>query len=400
MGGSTITQQVAKNILIGDEYSVTRKLKEMILARRIEGVLTKQQILELYLNEIPLGRRSFGVQAASARLFRQGRGRPRRCTRRRSSRSCPRRPNATAARRTTAWRSSGAISCSTRWSTTTSSPRPQAAAAKAQPLGLDPAPRRWHDSADAGYFLEEVRRQLIGAVRREGRGRAEQRLCRRAVGAHLARSRAAGRGARCAARRAAALSRAGKGWPRADRHDRSRRRATGRRSSISLQPRHQLQGLARRRGDRAQRRQRHDRLLRRQDRAADRPARRAQAPATSSPRRPTGNGWAVRTVPEVSGGFVVEDPHTGRVLAMQGGFDAGSAVQPRDAGAAPAGIDDQAVRLCHRARSRDDPGHDGRPTAPSASTRARAGREMLPQLRRRRRRRAHDALGPRTDRAT
>src|SRR5262249_29847890 len=41
-GGSTITQQVAKNILIGDEYSVTRKLKEMIVARRIENVLNKQ----------------------------------------------------------------------------------------------------------------------------------------------------------------------------------------------------------------------------------------------------------------------------------------------------------------------------------------------------------------------
>ncbi|MEY4722365.1 MAG: hypothetical protein RIQ46_2090, partial [Pseudomonadota bacterium] len=68
-GGSTITQQVAKNILIGDEYSVTRKLKEMILARRIEGVLNKQQILELYLNEIPLGRQSFGVQAAARAYF-------------------------------------------------------------------------------------------------------------------------------------------------------------------------------------------------------------------------------------------------------------------------------------------------------------------------------------------
>ena len=52
-------------VLIGDEYSVTRKVKEMILATRIESVLTKQEILELYLNEIPLGRRSFGVQAAS-----------------------------------------------------------------------------------------------------------------------------------------------------------------------------------------------------------------------------------------------------------------------------------------------------------------------------------------------
>ncbi|MBU0670175.1 MAG: transglycosylase domain-containing protein, partial [Alphaproteobacteria bacterium] len=69
VGGSTITQQVAKNVLLGDEYSVTRKLKEMILARRIEDVLSKREILELYLNEIPLGRRSFGVQAASRAYF-------------------------------------------------------------------------------------------------------------------------------------------------------------------------------------------------------------------------------------------------------------------------------------------------------------------------------------------
>jgi len=75
-GGSTITQQVAKNILIGNEYSVTRKLKEMILARRIESVLNKQQILELYLNEIPLGRQSFGVQAAARADFDKDVGRP------------------------------------------------------------------------------------------------------------------------------------------------------------------------------------------------------------------------------------------------------------------------------------------------------------------------------------
>jgi penicillin-binding protein 1A len=68
-GGSTITQQVAKNLLLTDEYSVTRKLKEAILARRIEGVLTKQQILELYLNQIFLGRNSYGVQAASRAYF-------------------------------------------------------------------------------------------------------------------------------------------------------------------------------------------------------------------------------------------------------------------------------------------------------------------------------------------
>ncbi|MBV8687283.1 MAG: PBP1A family penicillin-binding protein [Alphaproteobacteria bacterium] len=68
-GGSTITQQVAKNLLLGDEYSVTRKIREAFLARRIEHVLSKQQILELYLNQIFLGRNAYGVQAAARAYF-------------------------------------------------------------------------------------------------------------------------------------------------------------------------------------------------------------------------------------------------------------------------------------------------------------------------------------------
>lgn len=68
-GGSTITQQVAKNLLLGNEYSVTRKIKEAFLARRIEQVLTKQQILELYLNQIFLGRNAYGVQSAARAYF-------------------------------------------------------------------------------------------------------------------------------------------------------------------------------------------------------------------------------------------------------------------------------------------------------------------------------------------
>ncbi len=68
-GGSTITQQVAKNLLLTDEYSVMRKVKEAILARRIESALPKTQILEIYLNQIALGRNSFGVQAASRAYF-------------------------------------------------------------------------------------------------------------------------------------------------------------------------------------------------------------------------------------------------------------------------------------------------------------------------------------------
>ncbi len=68
-GGSTITQQVAKNVLLNNRVTVGRKLKEAVLATRLEQVLTKQQILELYLNEIWLGYRSYGVGAAAYNYF-------------------------------------------------------------------------------------------------------------------------------------------------------------------------------------------------------------------------------------------------------------------------------------------------------------------------------------------
>ncbi|MDJ0977836.1 MAG: transglycosylase domain-containing protein [Erythrobacter sp.] len=158
VGGSTITQQLAKILLLGDEYSVTRKLKEMILASRIEGVLSKQEILELYLNEIPLGRRSFGVQAAARAYFdkdvadldlheiaflailpkapeRYGRSGQ---------------EQAALARRAFVLQQmeeNGFISGSER------------RAATARSLGL--VRQRTQRSADAGYFLEEVRRELI-----------------------------------------------------------------------------------------------------------------------------------------------------------------------------------------------------------------------------------------------
>src|SRR5262245_42951743 len=61
VGASTITQQVAKNFLLTNEVSVARKAKEAILAIRIEHALTKDRILELYLNEIYLGQGAYGV---------------------------------------------------------------------------------------------------------------------------------------------------------------------------------------------------------------------------------------------------------------------------------------------------------------------------------------------------
>ncbi len=158
VGGSTITQQLAKVLLLGDEYSVSRKLKEMILASRIEGVLTKEEILELYLNEIPLGRRSFGVQAAARAYFDKDVGdldlhemaflailpkAPERYGRKGEEQAALNRRGFVLQQ----MEDNGFITAGER------------AAAQAKPLGL--VTQRTQRSADAGYFLEEVRRQLI-----------------------------------------------------------------------------------------------------------------------------------------------------------------------------------------------------------------------------------------------
>src|ERR1700760_2641636 len=68
-GASTITQQVAKNFLLTNEVSFTRKIKEALLAMRIERTYSKDKILELYLNEIYLGSGAYGVAAASLVYF-------------------------------------------------------------------------------------------------------------------------------------------------------------------------------------------------------------------------------------------------------------------------------------------------------------------------------------------
>lgn len=68
-GASTITQQVMKNFLLSSDRNVERKIKEIILAARVEGALSKEDILELYLNEIFLGQNSYGVTAAAQTYF-------------------------------------------------------------------------------------------------------------------------------------------------------------------------------------------------------------------------------------------------------------------------------------------------------------------------------------------
>ena len=69
VGASTITQQLAKNFLLSNEVSLNRKIREALLSLRIERILTKDDILELYLNEIFLGKRSYGIAAAALNYF-------------------------------------------------------------------------------------------------------------------------------------------------------------------------------------------------------------------------------------------------------------------------------------------------------------------------------------------
>jgi len=68
-GASTITQQVAKNFLLTSEVSIKRKIKEAILAFRIERAYSKERIMELYLNQIYLGQGTYGIAAASLEYF-------------------------------------------------------------------------------------------------------------------------------------------------------------------------------------------------------------------------------------------------------------------------------------------------------------------------------------------
>jgi penicillin-binding protein 1A len=68
-GGSTITQQVVKNLLVGDDVTYERKMREIVVASRLEKSLTKAEILELYLNSIYLGRGAWGVELAARNYF-------------------------------------------------------------------------------------------------------------------------------------------------------------------------------------------------------------------------------------------------------------------------------------------------------------------------------------------
>ncbi len=318
-GGSTITQQVAKNILIGDEYSVTRKLKEMIVARRIESALTKQQILELYLNEIPLGRQSFGVQAAARAYFGKDVGdlqlheaaflailpkAPERYGRAKFAHMAIERRNYVLDQMV-----------ANDWAT-----REQADAAKALPLGVVPRRVEAYDPS-VGYFVEEVRRRLIAKYGEKAESGpysvyAGGLWVRTSLDPQLQKA------TQDALRTGLLRFHSGKGWSgpiaRIDLDGGKWQTQLvlinksldyrGWRVGAVLQRSGESGSIGFADGEMAGLTGIPDTL-----RAGDVIA--AEKVGTRL--------YAVRTVPEASGGMIVEDPRTGRVLALQGGFDPG-----------------------------------------------------------------------------
>ena len=329
VGASTITQQVAKNLLLNNEVTFARKLKEAVLARRIEQAFTKPQILELYLNQIFLGRNAYGVEAAAQAYFGKTASQldlaqmaylailPKAP----SNYSPVANHDRAVARRNWVLGQMAANGYIT---------RDQMAAAQAEPLvAIRSVPVRTVKGGE--YFLEDVRRQLIakfGEKPEDGPNSVYggglwirtsldpfiQNAAEKALRDGLLRYE---RGR--AWRGAPGHIEVGDGWP-----DRLRRAviATGYADwypavvlandggSIRLGFTDGSEGTM-------------------PSWAASLPLKGTATPASAAlkpgdviPVARSGGNYALRQAPEVSGGMVAQDPHTGRVLAMVGGFDA------------------------------------------------------------------------------
>ncbi len=329
-GGSTITQQVAKGLLQDDSYSPTRKMREMILAFRLEDTLSKEQILELYLNSIFLGRNAYGIQAASRAYFDKDVG-DLTLPEAAYLAVLPKAPSnydpVRATKRAMGRRnyvlnemvSNGYIT------------EAQRAAAAAAPLGTIPYGSNEKFRQMGGYFMEEVRRDLIkrfgetaedgpnsvyagGLWARTSMNPVMQDAAAEALREGLARFDG-GRGWKdtgmtvpidgdwASQLRAAALGTGFPDWKKAVVLTKSG-------SSVTLGFADGSRGTL--------------------------PASNAQQPkrggggSAFSNLKPGmiviakevgGGSYALRSIPEIGGAFLAEEVRTGRVLAMQGGFD-------------------------------------------------------------------------------
>lgn len=328
-GGSTITQQVAKNLLVGDEYSVKRKIREAILARRIENVLSKPQILELYLNQIFLGRNAYGVQSAARAYFDKDVDQlnlPESAylailPKAPSNYDPIRHTERALARRN--WvlkemRDNGFISDA------------QMAEAQAAPLGIKRPVPPPHEQV-GGYFIEEVRRELLGKFGETDKDgpnsvysgglwvRTSLDPVMQEAAANALRNGLARYDGPKGWTGPSATIDIGEGWPRRLAQANI---GTGFEDWIAAVVLGKSDGSAQ--------------IGFADGSTGDLPAsgaampKRGEAVSAFNALRPgdvivvkrSGGSWLLRSIPRVSGGFVAEDPHTGRVYAMQGGFDA------------------------------------------------------------------------------
>ena len=326
-GASTITQQVAKNLLLTNEVSLTRKLKEAILARRIEAAYTKPQILEIYLNQIFLGRNSYGVEAAAQSYFGKSVAdldlaqdaylailpkAP-------STYSPTAHLDRALARRDYVLKqmvANGYVTAS------------EAAAASAAPLVA--IANRAPPKLDTGdYFLEDVRRTLIAKFG-ETPAAGRNSVYGGGLWVRTSLDPALQAAAEKALRDGLVRYDRGKGWHGPAGHidvsDGWPARLAAARVGTGYADWYPAVVLGRDGGD--------FRIgftdgstgtllaSSAQHTLNNVPAARLLKAGDVVPVARAGNAYALRQIPAISGGFVAEDPHSGRVLAMVGGFDA------------------------------------------------------------------------------
>lgn len=330
-GASTITQQVAKNLLLSNEYSYSRKLKEAILAKRIESALTKEQIMELYLNQIFLGRNAYGVQSAARAYFNKDVGEltlPEAAylavlPKAPSTYDPVRQTERALARRNYVlreMRNNGYIT------------EAQFAAASASPLGtVDRAVARTESTGD--YFTEEVRRALIDRYGEDEKA-GPYSVYSGGLWVRTSLDPAIQADVRDALRAGLLSFPGGRGWTGPVAHiDVSKdwaARFAARNATVSykdwrtavvlnMAPDAATIGFL-------------DGATAAMPSYAAQNVYRANGAAAFNVLKPgdiivvgkDGNGvWGLRNIPEIGGGMVVQNPHTGQVLGMQGGFDSG-----------------------------------------------------------------------------
>ncbi|MEK6638265.1 MAG: transglycosylase domain-containing protein [Pseudomonadota bacterium] len=330
IGASTITQQVAKNLLLTNEVSYVRKVKEAILAKRIESALTKKQIMELYLNQIALGRSSFGVQAAARAYFAKDVGElsiaemaflailPK------APETYGRAKNADRAMKRRAFVLKEMLE-------NEFINEADYQTAMARPLGLIPRSSSNNDLA-GGYFLEEVRRDLIAKFGETSEGgRNPFSVYDGGLWIRTSLDPQIQSYAEEALRDGFIRYDGGRGWTgpikTLDPGTGWAQRLAGANLGAGY-PEWRVAILLEKDAGSAQ-------IGFTDGKTGTLPAwgatmpRRGTATSAFNAMKPgdvilvkaEGSAWVLRSVPAISGGMVVQNPHTGRILAMQGGFD-------------------------------------------------------------------------------